>query len=434
MRNRIFRSALLLVFSVGLAVSLAMGVLSAPALALTEEQRLLSEVWRIVDRAYVDSTFNHQNWWLVRQKALQQPINNREQTYGAIQKMLASLDDPFTRLLKPDQYRSLQTNTAGELTGVGLQITQDNPNSELRVIAPIEGSPAEKAGIKPRDRILKINGYPTAKLSLDEAAERMRGPSGSKVTLTIAPEVSSPEKAVSEKAVSEKVAQAAEARDITLIRDRISLNPVYANLRQQNDGTQIGYIRLSQFNANASAEVAAAIRHLESQGANAYVLDLRSNPGGLLQSGIEIARLWLTEGTVVYTVNRNGIQDSFEANGAALTDAPLAVLVNQGTASASEILAGALQDNGRARLIGERTFGKGLIQSLFNLSDGSGLAVTIAKYETPNHHDINRQGIAPDVTISLDPITRDELATESDRQYQAAIEVLTQGAVVAGAA
>lgn len=404
-------------------MSLAMGVLSSPALALTEEQRLLSEVWRIVDRAYVDSTFNHQNWWLVRQKALQQPINNREQTYGAIQKMLASLDDPFTRLLKPDQYRSLQTNTAGELTGVGLQITQDNPNSELRVIAPIEGSPAEKAGIKPRDRILKINGYPTTQLSLDEAAARMRGVTGSKVTLTIAPEE-----------FQDADRPSPQVQDITLVRDRISLNPVYADLRTQDDGTQIGYIRLSQFNANASAEVGSAIKHLESQGANAYVLDLRSNPGGLLQSGIEIARLWLGEGTVVYTVNRNGIQDSFEASGAALTDDPLVVLVNQGTASASEILAGALQDNGRARLIGERTFGKGLIQSLFNLSDGSGLAVTIAKYETPNHHDINRQGIAPDVEVSLDPITRDELATATDRQYQTAVEVLTQGAVVAGAA
>ncbi|NJO43073.1 MAG: PDZ domain-containing protein [Cyanobacteria bacterium CRU_2_1] len=412
MRERIFRVGLLLI----LAVVLGLGCLVPAANAFSEEQRLVSEVWRIVDRAYVDDTFNHQNWWLVRQRTLQQSLENREQAYTAIQKMLASLGDPFTRLLKPDQYRSLQTNTSGELTGVGLQIMQDNPTGELRVIAPIAGSPAEYAGIKPHDRITKINGFPTAKLSLDEAAERMRGSMGSRVTLTVIHE------------------DASDEQDILLVRDRISLNPVYAELRPQSKDANIGYIRLSQFNANASAELASAIRRLEDQDANAYILDLRSNPGGLLQAGIEIARLWLKEGTVVYTVNRNGIQDSFTASGQALTDDPLIVLVNQGTASASEILAGALQDNGRARLVGERTFGKGLIQSLFNLSDGSGLAVTIAKYETPNHHDINRQGIVPDVTVALDPITRDQIGTTVDRQYQAAVDLLLHPAVVADAA
>ena len=414
MRKQIIRVGFVLVF----AVAWIWGGWVPSATAFTEEQRLVSEVWRLVDRAYVDDTFNHQNWWQVRQKILQQPLQDREQTYAAIQKMLASLDDPFTRLLKPDQYRSLQTNTSGELTGVGLQITQDNPNSELRVIAPIEGSPAAQAGIKPRDRIIKINGVLTTKLTLDEAAERMRGPMGSRVTLTIAQE-------------GEDIAN---AKDVLLVRNRISLNPVYAELRPQSNGTQIGYLRLSQFNANASAELASAVKRMEQQGADAYILDLRSNPGGLLQAGIDIARLWLNEGTVVYTVNRNGIQDSFAADGEAVTPDPLIVLVNQGTASASEILAGALQDNGRAQLVGERTFGKGLIQSLFNLSDGSGLAVTIAKYETPNHHDINRQGIAPDVEVPLDPISRDEIATDSDRQYQAAVELLTHHAVLAGAA
>lgn len=412
MRRRIFQIGLLLI----LPIVLALSNLVPAANAFTEEQRLVSEVWRIVDRAYVDDTFNHQNWWQVRQQTLRHPLENREQAYTAIQKMLASLNDPFTRLLKPEQYRSLQTNTSGELTGVGLQIAQDTQTGELRVIAPIDGSPAEQAGVKPRDRILKINGVPTTKLTLDEAAERMRGPAGSQVTLT----------------VIHDAADAAE--DIQIVRDRISLNPVYADLRVLPGDVNLGYIRLSQFNANASAEVASAVKRLEDQGAKAYILDLRGNPGGLLQAGIEIARLWLKDGTVVYTVNRNGIQDSFTANGDALTEDPLIVLVNQGTASASEILAGALQDNGRARLVGERTFGKGLIQSLFSLSDGSGLAVTIAKYETPNHHDINRQGIVPDVVIPLDPINRDQVGTTADRQYQAAVDLLTQPSVVADAA
>lgn len=419
MRKWILSVGLLLL----LLVVVAMAGFAPAASAFTEEQRLLSEVWKIVDRSYVDDSFNHQNWWLVRQKSLEKPLDSRDDTYGAIQKMLATLDDPFTRLLKPDQYRSLQTNTSGELTGVGLQITQDNPTGELRVISPIEGSPAERAGIKPRDRILKINGLPAVKLSLDEAAERMRGPAGSQVTLTIA---------------GEKVAgetEDAQSKEVILTRDRISLNPVYADLRPQDPDLSIGYIRLNQFNANATTELASAIRRLEDKGANAYILDLRSNPGGLLQSGIEIARLWLAKGTVVYTVNRNGIQDSFSASGQALTEDPLVLLVNQGTASASEILAGALQDNGRAKLVGEKTFGKGLIQSLFNLSDGSGLAVTIAKYETPKHHDINKLGIVPDVRVELEPITRDQISTDADRQYQAAVELLTkQAAVIAGVA
>lgn len=388
---------------------------STPAWAFTEEQRLVNEVWRIVNRSYVDESFNHQNWRSLRQQVLSRPLNNREAAYETIQQMLASLDDPFTRLLRPDQYRSLQTNTSGELTGVGLQIALDPDTKELKVIAPLESSPAEQAGIRPADRILRIDGVPTAKLSLDEAAERMRGAIGSRVVLTVAREGES-------------------ELDIPVVRDRIAINPVYAQLRQLPNRPPIGYIRLNQFNANATVELAKAVHRLEDQGAEGYILDLRNNPGGLLQAGVEIARLWLDSGTIVYTVNRQGIQDSFEADGPALTQDPLIVLVNQGTASASEILAGALQDNGRAQLVGEKTFGKGLIQSLFELSDGSGLAVTVAKYETPNHHDINKLGITPDRVVPLEAITREQVATEQDQQYQAAVELLTQRSVLAGAA
>jgi len=408
MKQRILRFGLLL-----LVLVFGLSLWAPTASAFTDEQKLLSEAWRIVDRAYVDSSFNHQNWWIVRQKALQQPLSTREATYDAIQKMLASLDDPYTRLLRPDQYRSLQTNTSGELNGIGLQITQDSETGSLRVIAPIEGSPADRAGIQPNDRILKIDGVPAQELTLDEAADRMRGPVGTAVVLTLLREDAQPE-------------------EVELVRDRITLNPVVAELRTERD-LKIGYIRLSQFNANASTEVAHAIAQLDRQGAASYILDLRNNPGGLLQAGIDIARLWLDDATVVYTVNRDGIQDSFFAHGQALTDKPLVVLVNQGTASASEILAGALQDNQRAQLVGERTFGKGLIQSLFSLSDGSGLAVTIARYETPNHNDINRQGITPDVVVSSEPLHRNQVGSDSDTQFQAAVEFLNQQITVAQA-
>jgi carboxyl-terminal processing protease len=254
---------------------------------------------------------------------------------------------------------------------------------------------------------------------LDEAAERMRGIIGSNVVLT--------------------VVRDGEQRQFKVARDRIELNPVIAELHtitstdKPGQAKQIGYLRLSQFNANATTELAKAIKHLEGQGAEGYILDLRNNPGGLLQAGIEIARLWLEQGTIVYTVNRQGVQDSFEAVGQALTDDPLVVLVNQGTASASEILAGALQDNGRAQLVGDRTFGKGLIQSLFELSDGSGLAVTVAKYETPSHRDIHRQGIMPDRPVPLEPLARGQAGTAADSQYQAAEDLLIKRVVLAGA-
>jgi carboxyl-terminal processing protease len=402
------------VFRVGLSLLVAfclfLGLLAQPAVALTGEQKLVSEVWRIVNRTYLDETFNHQNWAMVRQKVLEKPLKNSETTYGAIKNMLKSLDDPFTRFLDPEQYRSLQVNTSGELTGVGLQIALNSQSGKLEVVAPIAGSPADKAGIKSRDRIVKIEGVSTENLTLDEAATKMRGPSGSLVTLLI-----------------ERDGEG--EKEIRLVRDRIALNPVIAELHSSEQGTPIGYLRLTQFNANASMELAHAITSLEKKGAAAYILDLRNNPGGLLQSGIEIARMWLDSGTIVYTVNRQGIQGSFEASGSALTRDPLVILVNQGTASASEILAGALQDNSRAQLVGETTFGKGLIQSLFELSDGSGLAVTIAKYETPKHRDINKLGIKPDKEIRQQPITREQIGTQDDLQYQAALDILGNSVV-----
>ncbi len=383
--------------------------------ALTEDQQLVTEVWRIINRTYLDDTFNHQNWWFVRQRVLKESFPDRETAYGAIQAMLTSLDDPYTRFLRPEQYRSLQTSTSGELLGVGLQISQDSKDGSLRVISPIESSPADRAGIRSQDRILKIDGLSTSAMTLDEAASRMRGPIGTQVTLTISHDLDRPS-------------------DINLVRDRITLNPVYADLRTYPNAPKVGYIRLNQFNANAATELAAAIERLEKQRAEAYVLDLRNNPGGLLQAGVEIARYWLDKGsTIVYTVNRQGVFDSIEATGKALTRDPLIVLVNKGTASASEILAGALKDNGRAKLVGEATFGKGLIQSLFDLSDGSGLAVTVAKYETPDHNDINRLGIVPDQIVPLDSLQRDQLGTSADIQYQAAIDLLKNSVMVAGA-
>ena len=386
------------------------------AQAFTEEQKLLLQSWRIVNQSYLDETFNHQNWWKLREKYVKKTLRDREETYTAIEEMLATLDDPFTRLLRPEQYRSLQVNTSGELSGVGLQININPTTKLIEVISPIAGSPAEAAGIEPKDSILEIDGVDAKNLTLDEAAAMMRGKIGTKVSLRL-----------------QSAQDKAKPRTVEVIRDRISLNPVYTALDTSTE-QKIGYVRLNQFSANAAQEIAHGVFDLERKGAEAYILDLRNNPGGLLQAGVEIARMWLEDGTIVYTVNRQGALGSFDSNSEILTEDPLVVLVNQGTASASEILAGALQDNQRALLVGEKTFGKGLIQSLFELPDGSGLAVTVAKYETPNHTDINKLGIMPDDVISQQPITYAQIATEADSQYQEALRLLTSKSVLAKAA
>ena len=410
MKKRVVRAVMVASLAIALCFSPVMSFLptvsaSSTALAFSNQQQMVMEVWRIVNRSYVDERFNHQNWWGVRQKVLRKSLPTWAATYQEIQDMLALLDDPYTRFLPPDQYQSLQTNTNGELLGVGLQIAKDEETSPLRVIAPIAGSPAEEAGLLPQDEILEINGTPTRTLSLDEAAARMRGAIGSQVSL--------------------KIGRKDEPEfEVNVTRDRIEINPVVAELRTEPGLPKVGYLRLGQFNGNAAAELKTSLQDLERQGADAYVLDLRNNPGGLLQAGIEIARMWIDDGTVVYTVNRQGSLGNYDANGKAITADPLVVLVNKGSASASEILAGALQDNRRAQLVGETTFGKGLIQSLFDLPNGAGLAVTIAKYETPAHHDINKLGITPDLEVEGTIEKRKQFGSPEDAQYLAAIDLL----------
>jgi carboxyl-terminal processing protease len=390
------------ILSLQVALFWCWGVPSAAA--FTPEQQLVLQAWRTVNQAYYDESFNHQNWWLTRDKTMKQQFPDEEAAYQAITKMIATLDEPFTRLLRPEQYRSLKVNTAGELSGVGLQIGVKAGSKSIEVIAPIAGSPAAQAGILPHDTIVEIDAVPTSELTLDTAAVRMRGETGTNVSLIIQTADKDP-------------------REVILIRRKIELNPVTAELHTEN-GRKIGYLRLSQFSAKAAEELGANITKFKQQGATGYVLDLRNNPGGLVSAGVEIARQWLNEGTIVYTVDRRGAVDSIESTGTALTDAPLAVLVNEGTASASEILAGALQDNGRAKLIGTKTFGKGLIQSLFDLPNGSGLAVTVAKYETPNHHDIHKLGITPDRVVPTPEIPLESAATADDTQYLAAVKEL----------
>jgi carboxyl-terminal processing protease len=222
-----------------------------------------------------------------------------------------------------------------------------------------------------------------------------------------------------------------EILNVPLTRARIEINAVKSALNTAANGSRIGYIRLKQFNANASREMRAAIQDLEGQGAQGYVLDLRSNPGGLLEASIDIARQWLNKGTIVSTRTREGIRDIRRATGSAITDKPMVVLIDQGSASASEILSGALQENERAKLVGQKTFGKGLVQAVRGLSDGSGMTVTIAKYLTPNGTDIHKNGIQPDISAEMSEkeirnFKIEDLGTSRDSQYRVAETALTK--------
>ncbi|GBG70046.1 hypothetical protein CBR_g4874 [Chara braunii] len=355
-----------------------------PSVALTEENLVFLEAWRTLDRAFIDKSFNGQSWFRYRENVLKSvPMNSREQTYNAIRQMAGSLNDPFTRFLEPEKFRSLRTGTNGSLTGVGLEIAADDHDpSKLVVVAPVAGGPAERAGIQAGDAILEIGGEPISAMSLYDAALRLQGPEGSTVSLVV-----------------QRPAEDRPPSTINLTRQRVMLNPVSWKLCVTADGShRIGYIRFSSFNSNSSVAMREAIKRLKEGGATSFILDIRNNNGGLFPSGIEIAKMWLDRGVIVYIVDNKGVRDIFEAEGSdslAPTE-PLAVLVNKGTASASEILAGALKDNGRAVILGEPTFGKGKIQSVFELSDGSGMAVTVARYETPAHIDIDKVGIEPD--------------------------------------
>lgn len=376
--------------------------------ASIENQKLLLESWDLLNTSYLDDTFNNQNWYLVKQDLMKYSLNTREETYKVIDEMLITLDEPFTRLLRPEQYHNLKIETSGEFSGIGLRL-QINPQTEkLEVVSPIKNSPAEFAGIKEHDLILEIDGISTTNLNLDQAAEKMRGLTGTKINLTI---FSSQNKKVYQNQI---------------IRKHISLSPLISNIDKTSSDSFVGYIRLNKFSSNAVEEMKTTIKTLEEEGAKSYILDLRDNPGGLFESGINIARLWMNKGTIVYTINRQGIQNSFSSSGKPLTNSPLVLLVNKGTASSSEILAGALQDSRRAILFGETTFGKGLIQSLFELSNNCGLAVTVAKYETPNHKDIHKLGIQPDKIILQETLAYDEIGTIKDIQYQEAIKFLRE--------
>jgi carboxyl-terminal processing protease len=358
MKKVVLISSLLLI----LTLSLGGGVASKgnDTAATYENLRLFTEVLSIVQSQYVDE------------------VPPKDLIYNAIKGTLRGLD-PHSSFLDPDMYREMQVETSGSFGGLGIEITLRD--DVLTVVAPIEGTPAYRAGIQPGDRILKIEGLSTKDMQLADAVKRMRGKPGSKITVTIVREGWT------------------EPKDFLITREQIRVQSVKNN--QLEPG--IEYIRLRQFQEQTSNDLETALEKYVKEGKiQGLVLDLRNNPGGLLTSAVEVTEKFLEPGKlVVYTEGRVRNQNMrFSSNAKrSFTDFPVVVLVNQGSASASEIVAGALQDYGRAVVLGTQSFGKGSVQTIIPLSDGSGLRLTTAKYFTPKGRSIHGKGITPDILV-----------------------------------
>lgn len=306
-------------------------------------------------------------------------VDSEKLAISAIEGMLKTLD-PYSAYLTPERYKELEIGTSGEFGGVGIEISVEN--DLLTVITPIEGSPAAKAGIKPGDLIIAIDGKSTQGLSVDEAVKSLRGPKSSAVKITI-------------QSQGDK-----NPREVVLVRDIIYVKSVNSKLL---DG-RIGYIKLSQFQEKTSEELVKAIEELESGDRgelNGLILDLRNNPGGLLTQAVEVADEFIDEGLIVSVKGR--VEDQSTEYYATKKDNtpgyPIIILVNKGSASASEVVAEALQDKKRAIILGTKTFGKGSVQSIIKLEDGSGLKLTTAKFYAPSGRSINQVGVIPDVIV-----------------------------------
>jgi carboxyl-terminal processing protease len=336
---------------------------------------------------------------IVREQALaDETLDVRDLTYGAINGLTFQLDDEYTYLRTPEQAAVFNEMLEGSFEGIGAQVAEAEGGG-VRIMEPFEGQPAWKAGLRRGDIILAVDGADITTMTLQEAISLIRGPKGSDVTLT----VKSPDQ---------------EPRAVTVTRDRISMPAVSYEMR--DDG--IAYLRLGEFSAPAANQVQEALDSLLAEDPVGMVLDLRGNPGGLLHSAVDITSQFVGEGPIVIERFKDGSEEVFEARrGGSALDIPLVVLVNEGSASASEILAGAVQDTGRGVLIGETTFGKGLVQIPSELSDGSVLSITTARWFTPNDRLIHGEGLAPNIEIER---TDEDIEADRDPQLDRAVEYL----------
>jgi len=356
---------------------------------------VFNRAWRIIKNNYIDTTFNNQDWekWA---KRYGDKIKTKEDSYVAITTMVESLNDPYSRFLKPDEFAEQDRSIEAKLYGIGVHISEIKGNSVI--VNVIEGTPAAKSGLKAGDRILKVNNKSTKGLSLKDVADMVRGKAGTKVVLSV----------LRDKKQLTKV----------ILREEIKIKSVKYKMLDN----KYAYIKISTFISSDTAyEVAEALQATKK--AKGVIIDLRGNHGGLLPNAIMISNMFIKKGAIVSVVDRNGKKQEFKAEPEGLiTSKPTVILINNESASASEILSGALKDHKRAFLVGETTFGKGLVQRILKLPDGSGINLTVAKYLTPNGNDIGHKGINPDYKVAM---TEKEFIDGKDPQLNKAKQVLS---------
>lgn len=330
---------------------------------------LFWDTWDLLNRRYLDKS----------------ALDPTKLFYGAIQGMVAAVGDPYTVFLPPQQQKSSKEELNGSFEGVGIQLGF-NKDKRLVVMAPLVGTPAEKAGIQAGDIIVKIDNKDTTNITLPEAVQLIRGPKGTQITLTVFREGET------------------ETRDFSLTRDTIVVKSVELSFKQTPSGKKVAVLKLTRFGDRTQEEWMAAVSEIISSNVSAIVLDMRNNPGGYLEGAVFIASEFLESGEVVLSENAEGIKSAYRVNRAGkLTKIPMMVLINKGSASASEIVAGSLQDRKRATLVGEKSFGKGTIQEAEELPGGTGVHITVAKWLTPNGRWVNdTDGFEPDFLVKMD--------------------------------
>ncbi len=349
-----------------------------------------------------DLSLYHEAWNLIEENFLGTLPEQRDVTYGAIRGSLAALNDPYTIFIEPAAREVERERLQGTFGGIGAYISRSEETGEV-TLDPIPGNPAEAAGVQSGDILVAVDGVPVAaEMTVPQIIEMIKGEKGTTVVLTL------------------RRPGAADPVDISVVRDDILLPSVVYRLLEE--APTVGYIQLSRFSGESSGEVGAAILDLQSQGATRFILDLRQNGGGLRDAAVDVADHFLDGGPVLYLQSQDEGERVFDATAETIARTePLVVLIDGGTASASEIVAGALQDRGRATLIGSKTFGKGSVQLVFDLSDGSSVHVTSARWFTPNHHQIDQSGLEPDIPVS---ITQEDIDNGRDPVLEEAINYL----------